>query len=126
MLWACIISDLNREETVWIFCHKELKKTNKKKIRVEKVIKRNGNKLYVKWKGSNSFLTVGLKKDMIEINKYFPEPKSPGGRVKIKLDSYNYVTKGNLKNEADIDIFKFAKKVELASLKSKVYISNID
>ena len=63
---------------------------------------------------------------MIEINKYFPEPKSPGGRVKIKLDSYNYVTKGNLKNEADIDTLKFAKKVELASLKSKVYISNID
>ena len=65
MLWACIISDLNREETVWIFYHKELKKTNQKKNRVEKVIKRNGNKLYVKWKGSNSFLKVGLKKDMI-------------------------------------------------------------
>ena len=28
----------------------------------EKVIKRKGNKLYVKWKGYDSFLTVGLIK----------------------------------------------------------------
>ena len=35
---------------------KELQKTNQKELRVEKVIKRNGDKLYLKWKGyDNSF-----------------------------------------------------------------------
>ena len=33
---------------------KEFQKTNKKEFRIEKVIKRNGNKLYVKWKGYDS------------------------------------------------------------------------
>ena len=33
------------------FYEKELQKTNQKEFRVEKVIERKGNKLYVKWKG---------------------------------------------------------------------------
>ena len=38
------------------FCEKELQKTNQKKFRIEKIIERNGDKLYVKWKGyDNSF-----------------------------------------------------------------------
>ena len=36
------------------FMIKEFQKTNKKEFRIEKVIKRNGNKLYVKWKGYDS------------------------------------------------------------------------
>ena len=33
-----------------------MQKTNQKKFRIEKVIKKKGNKLYVKWKGyDNSF-----------------------------------------------------------------------
>ena len=32
------------------FDEKELQKTNQKEFRIEKVIKRKGNKLYVKWK----------------------------------------------------------------------------
>ena len=31
--------------------HKRIAKNNKKEFRVEKVIKRKGHKLYVKWKG---------------------------------------------------------------------------
>ena len=42
------------------FYEKELHKTNQKQFRVEKVIERKGNKLYVKWKGyynsSNSWI----------------------------------------------------------------------
>ena len=39
-----------------LFMKKELQKTNLKELRIEKVIKRKGNKLYVKWKGyDNSF-----------------------------------------------------------------------
>ena len=33
------------------FIKKELQKTNQKKFRMEKLIKKEGNKLYVKWKG---------------------------------------------------------------------------
>ena len=46
-----VINDLNVEEIIGIFYEKELQKTNKKKFRMEKVIKKKGNKLYVKWKG---------------------------------------------------------------------------
>ena len=54
--WTYVISDLNREEIVGSFHQKELKKTNQKDFRIEKVNKRKRNKLYVKWKGySNSF-----------------------------------------------------------------------
>ena len=51
-----IINDLNREEIVGTFYEKELQKTNQKEFRIEKVIKRKGDKLNVKWKGyDNSF-----------------------------------------------------------------------
>ena len=43
-------------------------------------------------------LTVGLiKKDIVWMSEYFPEPKSSGGRVKIELDLPNYATKTDLK-----------------------------
>ena len=38
------------------FTKKELQKTNQKKFRVEKVIKRKSDKLYVKWKTCDTFL----------------------------------------------------------------------
>ena len=54
--WACVIEDLNGEESVEAYFKKELQKTNQTEFRVEKVIKRKGDKLYVKWKGfDNSF-----------------------------------------------------------------------
>ena len=49
--WTYIISDINGEES---FYEKELQKTNQKEFRIKKVIKRKGNKLYVKWKGYNN------------------------------------------------------------------------
>ena len=67
MPWTYVISDLNGEETVGSFYEKELKKTNQKEFRIEKVIKRKGNKLYVKWKGyNNSFNSWIYKKDVIK------------------------------------------------------------
>ena len=51
-----VISDLKDKEIVGTFYEKELQKTNQKEFRVEKVIKRKGEKLYVKWKSYyNSF-----------------------------------------------------------------------
>ena len=60
------------------------------------------------------------------MNEYFPEPKALGGRVKIKLDLSNYATKANLKNATGVDTSKFAKKVDLVSLKSNVDKLDID
>ena len=54
--WTYVISDLKGEETVGNFYGKELQKTNQKGFRIEKVIKRKGKKLYLKWKRcDNSF-----------------------------------------------------------------------
>ena len=65
--WTYVISDLNGEEIVGSFHDKELQKTNQKEFRIEKVIKRKGNKLYVKWKGyNNSFNSLIDKKDLIK------------------------------------------------------------
>ena len=51
--WTYVISDLNGEEIVGRFYEKELQKTNEKEFRIEKVIKKKGNKLYIKRKGYN-------------------------------------------------------------------------
>ena len=62
-----IINDLNGEEIVESFYEKEQQVTNQKEFRVEKVIKKKGNKLYVKWKGyKNSFNNWIDKKDLIK------------------------------------------------------------
>ena len=49
------------------FYEKELQKTNQEEFRIEKVIKRKGDKMYVKWKGyGNSFNSWIDKKDLIK------------------------------------------------------------
>ena len=54
--WTYVINDLNGEEIAGTFYEKELQKTNQEEFRIEKVIRRKGDKLYVKWKGyDNSF-----------------------------------------------------------------------
>ena len=54
--WTYVINDLNGEEIIGTFYEKELQKTNQKEFRIEKVIKKKGGKLYVKWKSfDNSF-----------------------------------------------------------------------
>ena len=74
--WTCIISDLNEQETVRTFFQKELQKTNQKQFRIEKVIQRKGNKLYIKWKGYNSLFNSYIdKKGIVFISEYFPDPK---------------------------------------------------
>ena len=46
--WTFVINDINGEEIVGTFYEKELQKTNQEEFRIEKVIKRKINKLYVK------------------------------------------------------------------------------
>ena len=50
-----VISDCMGKEIVGTFYKKELQKVNQKEFKVEKIIKRKGDKIYVKWKGYNSF-----------------------------------------------------------------------
>ena len=65
--WTYEINDLNGEKIVGSFYEKESQKINKKEFRTEKVIKKKGNKLYVKWKGyDNSFNSWINEKDIIE------------------------------------------------------------
>ena len=62
-----VINDLNGEEYIGTFYEKELQKTNQEEFRIEKVIRRKGDKLYVKWKGyDNSFNSWIDKKDIIK------------------------------------------------------------
>ena len=68
-----------------------------------------------------TMIIVGLIKRVM--SKYFPEPKSLGGRVKVELDLSNYETKADLKNATDDDTSKFSTNVDLANLKSDIYIN---
>ena len=52
------------------------------------------------------------------MSEYFPEPKSLVGSMKFELDFSNYATKAVLKTATGVDTSKFAKKVDLANLKS--------
>ena len=52
--WTYVINDLNGEEIIGKFYEKELQKTNQKEFRTQKVLKKKGDKLYVKWKGYNN------------------------------------------------------------------------
>ena len=65
--WTYVINDLNDEEIIGTFYEKELQKTSQEEFRIEKVIRRKGDKLYVKWKGyDNSFNSWIDKKDIIK------------------------------------------------------------
>ena len=56
VLWTYVNSDFKGKEIAEIFYKKQLEKTNRKEFRVEKLIKRKDDKLYLKWKGyDNSF-----------------------------------------------------------------------
>ena len=64
--WTFVINNLNGEEIIETFYEKELQKTNQKEFRIEKVIKRKGDKLYVKWKGYDKSLNSWVaKKDLV-------------------------------------------------------------
>ena len=69
-----MISDLNDEPITGSFYEKEMQNTSQEKFRIEKVLKRKIDKLYVKWKGyDNSFNSWVDKKDLEWnfLNKFF-------------------------------------------------------
>ena len=62
VLWTYLISDLKDKEIVGTFYKREWQKTNQKGFRLEKVIKRNSDKLYNKWKGHDSSFNSWIDK----------------------------------------------------------------
>ena len=64
--WTYVIHDLNGEEIIGDFYEKELQKSNQEEFRIKKIIKRKGDKLYVKWRGyDNSFNSWVNKKEIL-------------------------------------------------------------
>ena len=65
--WTYVINDLNGDEITGTFYEKELQKTYQQEFRIEKIIKRKGDQLYVKWKGYDNSLNSWIdKKDLIK------------------------------------------------------------
>ena len=64
--WMYVINDLNGEEILGTFYEKEFQKTNQQEFRIQKVINKKCDKLYVKWKGyDRSFNGWIDKKDIV-------------------------------------------------------------
>ena len=62
-----VINDIKEEKKIVRTCYKkELIKTNQYWIRIKKVLKKKGDKLYVKWKLlNNSYISWIHKKDIV-------------------------------------------------------------
>ena len=55
------------------------------------------------------------------MSQYFPKPYEPfGGDINVKVDLSNYATKADIKNISDVDTSSFARKSNLASLKTEI------
>ena len=67
--WTYVISDLNGEEIIRSFYEKELQKTNQKKFRIEKVLKRKVRNYMSNGKGIIINLIVALIKKVSYINE---------------------------------------------------------
>ena len=63
--WTYIINDLNGEEIIGTFYENGLQGTKLNEFRIEKVIKRKGDKLYVKWKVHDSYFNSWIDKNDI-------------------------------------------------------------
>ena len=74
LFWIAIngedIYDLNSEEIVGTFYEKDLQKTNQKEFRIEKEIKRKGDKLYPKWKGYDNSFKLWIDKKILLYKNY--------------------------------------------------------
>ena len=96
-------SDFIGTPIVGSFYEKELQRTTQEKFRVEKVMKRKADKLYVKWKGYDNSLNIN-----------------------VNIDLSNYETKTDLKNVTHSDTSSFSLKTNLTSLKTEVHKLDID
>ena len=55
------------------------------------------------------------------MSQYFPKPNEPfGGDMNVKLDLSNYARKADIKNISHVHTWSFARKSNLASLKTEI------
>ena len=112
---------LTVKKIVWTFYKKGLQKINQTELRVKKVIKRKGDKLYISWKVYDNSVNSLRKKILFYKMSCFPEPFQHAiNKIKIELDLDNYATKSDLKSATCFVTSKFAYNADLVSLKSDV------
>ena len=66
-----------------------MQKTSQENFRIEKVLKRKGDKLYVKWKWYDSRFNswINKKRPCIKMSQYFPKPfRSFRRNINVKVD----------------------------------------
>ena len=116
------------------------------------MIRRKGERLYVKWKVYDSSFNSWIdEKDLmwfywlqfyctclktlvvlvalqrIKISKYFPKPlKGFGRNINVKVDLSNYATKTDIKIISHVYTSGFALKTNLSGFKTEVDKSDID
>ena len=95
-----------------------MQKNNQKEFRIEKILKRKGDKFYVKWKGYDNSCNSQINKN--KMSEYFPKPSSNEENIKVKIDLTNCATKEDIKNITHVNTLNFALKTNLSSLKTEV------
>ena len=125
--WTYVINDLNGEEIIGTFYKEELQGTNQQEYRIEKIIKKKGDKLYVKWKVyNNSFNSWIDKKDIIKcVNAFLSRIEHLVEILMLKW-IYLIMQQKQIKNITHIDTSGFALKTNLASLKTEIDKLDID
>ena len=124
--WTYLINDLNGEEIKGSFYEKELQKTDQKEFRIEKAIKKKGDKLYVKWKGYNNSFNSWVDKKKYKMG-YVPTYSEVEEEIaSVTLNLSNYVTQKEFKNVTKVDTSDFALKANVAEIKKKVDDNNVD
>ena len=64
--WTYVSNDLNGEKIIGTFYEKKLPKIDQQEFKIEKVNKKKGNKLYLKWKGCDHLFNSWIdKKDFM-------------------------------------------------------------
>ena len=74
--WTYVVNDLNGEEIIGTFYEEKLQKTNQQEFRIEKVIKKKGDKLYVKWKAIDSSFNSWIDKKSLNQISIIPSYKN--------------------------------------------------
>ena len=104
--WTYVVSDLNGESITGSFYEKEFQKTNQKKFRIEKIIKRKG---VINFMQNGKDMTIHLidglikrpwmKFPRIKMSQYVAKPfRSFGENINVKVDLSVHATKTDLEN----------------------------
>ena len=87
VLWTYVISDLKGKESFPTFYENESQKTKQTEFRIEKVIKRKVDKLFVKWKGYDNSFNSWIDKKGHSINeRTFSKTEALGVNMKVELN----------------------------------------